>query len=50
RQFKRSNGADVTSNKRAVQRLRKQCELAKRTLSTQTQVRTAPYDSVVQPV
>ena len=35
-QFKRQTGNDITSDKRAVQRLRKQCELAKRTLSTQT--------------
>eukprot|EP00904_Undaria_pinnatifida_P000376 jgi/Undpi1/10339/HiC_scaffold_29.g12789.m1 len=36
-QFKRKNGVDISSNQRAVQRLRRQCELAKRTLSTQTQ-------------
>ncbi|CAN0501719.1 unnamed protein product, partial [Ectocarpus sp. 12 AP-2014] len=36
-QFKRTNGVDVSDNKRAVQRLRRQCELAKRTLSSQTQ-------------
>ncbi|CAM9369967.1 unnamed protein product [Pylaiella littoralis] len=36
-QFKRSHGVDVSDNKRAVQRLRRQCELAKRTLSSQTQ-------------
>jgi len=38
-QFKRQNdgvGDDIRSDKRAIQRLRKQCELAKRTLSTQT--------------
>ncbi|KAL7575884.1 hypothetical protein ACA910_003196 [Epithemia clementina (nom. ined.)] len=35
-QFKRQTGNDISSDKRAVQRLRKQCELAKRTLSTQT--------------
>jgi molecular chaperone DnaK (HSP70) len=35
-QFKRQTGIDVTDDKRAVQRLRKQCETAKRTLSTQT--------------
>ena len=36
-QFKRQNGGmDISGDKRAVQRLRKQCELAKRTLSTQT--------------
>jgi len=35
-QFKRKSGIDVSGDKRAVQRLRKQCENAKRTLSTQT--------------
>jgi molecular chaperone DnaK (HSP70) len=36
-QFKRqNNGKDISDDKRAVQRLRTQCELAKRTLSTQT--------------
>ena len=36
-QFKRqNNGLDMSGDARAVQRLRKQCELAKRTLSTQT--------------
>lgn len=34
-QFKRQTGIDITNDKRAVQRLRKQCENAKRTLSTQ---------------
>lgn len=34
-QFKRKNGIDVSSDKRALQRLRKQCENVKRTLSTQ---------------
>lgn len=34
--FKRESGIDVSNDKRAVQRLRKQCEMAKRTLSTQT--------------
>jgi molecular chaperone DnaK (HSP70) len=34
--FKRQSGIDVSGDKRAIQRLRKQCELAKRTLSTQT--------------
>jgi molecular chaperone DnaK (HSP70) len=34
--FKRESGIDITTDKRAVQRLRKQCEMAKRTLSTQT--------------
>jgi molecular chaperone DnaK (HSP70) len=37
KQFKRQTDIDVSGDKRAVQRLRKQCELAKRTLSTQTQ-------------
>jgi len=42
-QFKRQNGGmDMSTDKRAVQRLRKQCELAKRTLSTQT---TATIDA-----
>ena len=35
-QFKRKTGIDIHDDKRAVQRLRKQCENAKRTLSTQT--------------
>lgn len=35
-QFKRQSGIDVSDDKRAVQRLRRQCEMAKRTLSTQT--------------
>lgn len=35
-QFKRQSGIDISKDKRAMQRLRKQCELAKRTLSTQT--------------
>ncbi|KAL7506051.1 hypothetical protein ACHAXN_003405 [Cyclotella atomus] len=34
-QFKRQTGIDITDDKRAVQRLRKQCENAKRTLSNQ---------------
>ncbi len=34
-QFKRQTGIDITNDKRAVQRLRKQCENAKRALSTQ---------------
>eukprot|EP00956_Cyclotella_meneghiniana_P037814 scaffold145035_cov31-Cyclotella_meneghiniana.AAC.1 len=34
-QFKRQSGIDITNDKRAVQRLRKQCENAKRTLSNQ---------------
>ena len=37
--FKRESGIDVANDKRAVQRLRKQCEMAKRTLSTQTSAR-----------
>jgi molecular chaperone DnaK (HSP70) len=36
KQFKRQTDLDISKDKRAVQRLRKQCELAKRTLSTQT--------------
>jgi molecular chaperone DnaK (HSP70) len=35
-QFKRKSGIDIADDKRAMQRLRKQCETAKRTLSTQT--------------
>jgi molecular chaperone DnaK (HSP70) len=35
-QFKRQSGIDISDDKRAIQRLRKQCEMAKRTLSTQT--------------
>lgn len=35
-QFKRKTGIDISDDKRALQRLRKQCENAKRTLSTQT--------------
>lgn len=35
-QFKRKTGLDITSDKRALQRLRKQCENVKRTLSSQT--------------
>ena len=34
-QFKRKNGIDISKDKRALQRLRKQCENTKRTLSTQ---------------
>jgi molecular chaperone DnaK (HSP70) len=37
-QFKRQSGIDITDDKRAMQRLRSQCEMAKRTLSTQTSV------------
>ena len=36
RQFKRQSGIDVKGDLRAIERLRKQCEMAKRTLSTQT--------------
>jgi molecular chaperone DnaK (HSP70) len=35
-QFKRQSNIDISGDKRAMQRLRKQCEMAKRTLSTQT--------------
>ena len=35
-QFKRQSGIDIKDDKRAMQRLRKQCEITKRTLSTQT--------------
>lgn len=35
-QFKRQSGIDVKGDSRAIERLRKQCEMAKRTLSTQT--------------
>jgi molecular chaperone DnaK (HSP70) len=35
-QFKRQSGIDISDDKRAIQRIRKQCEMAKRTLSTQT--------------
>jgi len=35
-QFKRKNNIDISKDKRALQRLRKQCEYAKRTLSSQT--------------
>ena len=34
--FKRQTGLDISNDKRALTRLRKQCEAAKRTLSTQT--------------
>jgi len=34
-QFKRQSNIDISGDKRAMQRLRKQCETAKRTLSTQ---------------
>mmetsp|Transcript_29757 Transcript_29757/g.38944 ORF Transcript_29757/g.38944 Transcript_29757/m.38944 type:complete len:744 (+) Transcript_29757:76-2307(+) len=35
-QFKRQSDIDISKDNRALQRLRKQCEMAKRTLSTQT--------------
>lgn len=35
-QFKRQSGIDIKDDPRAIERLRKQCEMAKRTLSTQT--------------
>jgi len=35
-QFKRQKNIDISKDKRALQRLRKQCEYAKRTLSSQT--------------
>jgi len=35
-QFKRQSNIDISKDKRALQRLRKQCENAKRTLSSQT--------------
>jgi molecular chaperone DnaK (HSP70) len=35
-QFKRQSGIDIKDDNRAIQRLRKECEMAKRTLSTQT--------------
>jgi len=35
-QFKRKNNIDISKDKRALQRLRKQCENAKRTLSSQS--------------
>ena len=35
-QFKRKSSIDISKDNRALQRLRKQCEQAKRTLSTQT--------------
>ena len=46
-QFKRQTGIDLTGEKRAIQRLRKQCEMAKRTLSTQTSA-TIDCDSLCQ--
>lgn len=48
KQFARQNdGLDVSQDKRAVQRLRKQCEMAKRTLSTQTSA-TIDCDALYQ--
>jgi len=35
--FKRKSGLDISKEQRSIQRLRKQCEIAKRTLSSQTQ-------------
>jgi molecular chaperone DnaK (HSP70) len=35
-QFKRQSDIDISQDKRAIQRLRQQCEMVKRTLSTQT--------------
>ena len=37
-QFKRKSGIDISNDKRALTRLRRQCENAKRTLSSQTTV------------
>ncbi len=37
-QFKRQSGIDISGDKRALTRLRRQCENAKRTLSSQTSV------------
>jgi endoplasmic reticulum chaperone BiP len=49
-QFQRTNnGLNPSQDKRAVQRLRKQCELAKRTLSTQTTA-TIDCDALYQGV
>lgn len=48
-QFKRKNGKDISKEKRSIQRLRKQCENAKRTLSTQTSATVdceALYDGI----
>ena len=48
KQFARqNNGLDLSKDKRAVQRLRKQCEIAKRTLSTQTSA-TIDCDALFQ--
>ena len=38
-EFKRKHKKDITSNKRAVRRLRTACERAKRTLSSSTQAK-----------
>lgn len=35
-QFKKKNGIDISGDSKAIARLRRQCETAKRTLSTQT--------------
>jgi molecular chaperone DnaK (HSP70) len=35
-QFKKKNNIDLSQDKKAIARLRRQCEIAKRTLSTQT--------------
>lgn len=48
-QFKRKEGIDISKDKRALQRLRKQCENAKRTLSTQT-VATVDCEALSQGV
>lgn len=48
-QFKRKNGKDISKEKRSLQRLRKQCENAKRTLSTQNSATVdceALYDGI----
>jgi len=46
-QFKRRTGIDITDDKRAVQRLRKQCENAKRTLSNQNSA-TVDLDALAE--
>jgi molecular chaperone DnaK (HSP70) len=35
-QFKKKHNRDISSDKKAIARIRRQCEIAKRTLSTQT--------------
>ena len=35
-QFKKKHGEDLSGNSKAISRIRRQCEIAKRTLSTQT--------------